>query len=339
MGHVMVSATINIGISGWRYAPWRGVFYPEGLPQRNELAYASSLFPTIEINGSFYSLQRPSSYGAWCEATPTRFRFSVKAPRFITHIRRLREIETPLANFFASGVLRLGAKFGPILWQFPPSFRYDAERMEAFFKLLPRTTGEAAELGARHDEHLKEAPCLEIDRSRRMRHAIEIRHRTFETEAFVEQLRRHRIGLVVADTAGKWPLMEDVTSDFVYVRLHGDEELYVSGYTEEALDDWARRIAAWRKGGEVKDARRVGPAAKKAAEGRDVFVYFDNDVKVHAPYDAMKLSHRLGLGPAPEDVPPPDSVSEVPRVEWPRHGGAEPARSAKTRKAKATPGR
>lgn len=317
----MGSASVHVGISGWRYPPWRGVFYPKGLPQRNELAYASSVFATIEINGSFYSLQSPSSYGAWGEATPRHFQFSVKAPRFITHIKRLREIETPLANFFASGVLRLGAKFGPILWQFPPSFKYDAARMEAFFELLPRTTAEAAKLAAKHDEHLKSEPWMEIDRARRLRHAIEIRHRSFENEEFVAQLRKHRIALVVADTAGKWPLMEDVTADFVYVRLHGDEELYVSGYTEEALDDWARRIAAWRKGGEVKDARRVGPAAKKAAKGRDVFVYFDNDVKVQAPYDAMKLAHRLGLGPAPEGVPPPNSVSEVPRVNWPRYGG------------------
>ena len=317
----IMAASVNIGISGWRYAPWRGVFYPRGLPQRNELAYASSLFPSIEINGSFYSLQRPSSYGAWSEAVPSHFQFSVKAPRFITHIRRLREIETPLANFFASGVLRLGAKFGPVLWQFPPSFRYDPEKMEAFFRLLPKTSAAAAELALEHDDHLKAEAWLKIDRSRRLRHAIEIRHRSFETPEFVAQLRRHRVALVVADTAGRWPLMEDVTADFIYVRLHGDEVLYTSGYTEEALADWAWRIEAWRRGGEVKDARRIGPAAAKRAAGRDVFVYFDNDVKVQAPYDAMKLAHRLGLGPKPEGVPAPDSIHEVPRVEWPRYGG------------------
>ena len=313
-------ASIRIGISGWRYAPWRGVFYPEGLPQRNELAYAASLFPSIEINGSFYSLQRPSSYGAWGEATPPHFQFSVKAPRFITHIKRLREIEKPLANFFASGVLRLGAKFGPILWQFPPSFRYDAGKMEAFFSLLPRTTGAAAGLAARHDDHLKARAWLRPGPSRRLRHAIEIRHRSFETPDFVALLRRHRIGLVVADTAGRWPLMEDLTADFVYVRLHGDEELYTSGYTDKALEDWARRIDAWRKGGEVEDARTVAPALRSRKTGRDVYVYFDNDVKVHAPYDAMKLAHRLGLGPEPSGTPEPGSVLEVPRVTWPRYG-------------------
>ncbi len=313
-------ASIRIGISGWRYAPWRGVFYPEGLPQRNELAYGASLFPSIEINGSFYSLQRPSSYGAWSEATPKHFQFAVKAPRFITHIKRLREIEKPLANFFASGVLRLGAKLGPILWQFPPSFRYDAAKMEAFFSLLPRTTGAAAKLAAGHDEHLKARAWLRTDRSRRLRHAVEIRHRSFETVDFVMQLRRHRIGLVVADTAGRWPLMEDLTADFVYVRLHGDEELYTSGYTDKALDDWARRIDAWQHGGEVKDARTVARPGSRRKAGRDVFVYFDNDVKVHAPYDAMKLAHRLGLGPKPVEAPPSDRVKEVPRVNWPRYG-------------------
>jgi uncharacterized protein YecE (DUF72 family) len=322
-------ATVRIGISGWRYAPWRGVFYPEGLPQRNELAYASSLFASIEINGSFYSLQKPASYGAWAEATPERFAFSVKGPRFITHILRLEGVETPLANFFASGVLRLGAKLGPMLWQFPPSFRYDAEKMEAFFALLPRDARAAAAMAARHDNHLKAEPWLRIDDpGRPLRHAVEIRHESFTTPDFVAQLRRHGVALVVADTAGRWPLMEDVTADFVYVRLHGDEELYASGYSDEALADWARRIEAWRGGGEVKDARRVGPAAKKARGGREVFVYFDNDVKVHAPYDAMKLAHRLGLGPEPLDLPAAGSVKEVPRVEWPCYGGTGKKRAA-----------
>lgn len=313
-------ATVRIGISGWRYAPWRGVFYPRRLPQRNELAYAARLLPSIEINGSFYSLQRPGSYHAWHEAVPRHFQFSVKAPRFITHVKRLRDIETPLANFFASGVLRLGAKLGPILWQFPPSFRYDPERMEAFFNLLPNTTGEAAQLARHHDDHLRARAWLQVDRSRRLRHAIEIRHKSFETADFIAQLRRHRIALVVADTAGRWPLMEDLTADFVYVRLHGDKELYASGYTDSALDDWTRRIRAWQKGGEVKDARTVAAPARRRKTGRDVFVYFDNDVKVQAPYDAMKLAHRLGLGPAPTDVPPPDSIHDVPRTSWPRYG-------------------
>ncbi|HEY8932010.1 MAG TPA: DUF72 domain-containing protein [Rariglobus sp.] len=319
-------ATARIGISGWRYPPWRGVFYPKGLPQRNELAYASSIFPSIEINGSFYSLQRPSSWAAWQEATPAHFRFSVKAPRFITHIKRLRGVDTALANFWASGVLRLNEKLGPILWQFPPSFRYDSVLMEEFFEKLPRTTADALAQARRHDEHVYQRTWLKIDRRRRLRHAIEIRHRTFATPAFIRQLRRHRIGLVVADTAGKWPFIEDVTADFVYVRLHGDEVLYTSGYTEEALDRWAIKIAAWTRGAQAKGVKTLLPPVEKRPAGRDVFVYFDNDVKVRAPYDAMSLSHRLGLGPAPINVPPIGSIREVARVNWPLYGRKKSAR-------------
>jgi uncharacterized protein YecE (DUF72 family) len=313
-------ASVRIGISGWRYPPWRGVFFPQGLPQRNELAYAASIFPSIEINGSFYSLQRPSSYGAWAEATPPNFQFSVKAPRFITHIKRLRGVETAVANFFASGVLRLSAKLGPILWQFPPSFRYDVELMEAFFSGLPHTTDDALEVARHHDDHLRTEAWLKIEQSRPLRHAIEIRHRSFETPDFVEQLRRHHIALVVADTAGRWPLIEDLTADFVYVRLHGDEVLYTSGYTEEALAVWARKIEAWRKGIQAADVKTLTPPLPARKTGRDVFVYFDNDVKVRAPYDAMSLSHRLGLGPPPIELPPAKSVQEVARVQWPLYG-------------------
>ena len=313
-------ATVRIGISGWRYPPWRGIFYPEGLPQRNELAYGSSIFPSIEINGSFYSLQRPSSWGAWHDATPAHFQFSVKAPRFITHIKRLRGVDTALANFWASGLLRLNAKLGPILWQFPPSFRYDPALMDDFFEKLPRTTAEALKLARGHDHHVHNKTWLKIDRSRRLRHAIEIRHATFETAGFARQLCRHGIALVVADTAGKWPFMEDVTADFIYVRLHGDEVLYTSGYTAEALDRWALKIEAWSKGTQVKGAKTVVPPLPARRSGRDVFVYFDNDAKVRAPYDAMSLSHRLGLGPAPVDVPPAKSIHEVARVNWPLYG-------------------
>ncbi len=315
-------ATVRIGISGWRYPPWRGVFFPHGLPQRNELAYASSLFPSIEINGSFYSLQTPSSYGAWADATPQHFQFSVKAPRFITHIRRLREADTAVANFFASGLLRLGEKLGPVLWQFPPSFTYDAELMETFFASLPRTTGEAAKLARRHDDHLRSPAWLKIDRSRRLRHAIEIRHRSFATEDFVRRARRHRVAIVVADTAGRWPLIEDLTTDFVYVRLHGDEELYTSGYTDDALDAWAKKIEAWQRGTADESVKTLAAPGGERKTGRDVYVYFDNDVKVRAPHDAMSLLHRLGLGPPPIELPPANSVKEVPRLQWPVFGRA-----------------
>ena len=284
-----------IGISGWRYAPWRKLFYPPKLPQRQELAFAARMLPTIELNGSFYSLQRPASWLAWHDETPDGFVFSVKGPRFITHMRRLKEVRAPLANFFASGVLALRQKLGPVLWQFPPNLAFDAERFEAFFQLLPRDTDAAAALAAEHDQRVDGRTWLEPAPKRPLRHAVEIRHESFADPAFVALLRRQRIGLVVADTAGRWPLMEDVTSDFVYVRLHGDKELYASGYGEAALDRWAARIDAWRHGGEVKDARKVSPTAMPPRASRDVFCYFDNDVKVHAPYDAAGLARRLGV--------------------------------------------
>lgn len=273
---------IRIGISGWRYAPWRGVFYPPALPQRCELEYAARLFPSIEINGSFYSLQSPASWQAWHHATPDHFVFAVKGPRYVTHILRLRECGTALANFFASGVLLLRGKLGPFLWQFPPNFRFDAERFAAFFAMLPRTMEDAVRVAGQHDPDRMRGRHAwpEATSGQPIRHCVEIRHPSFETDAFPQLLRDHDIGLVVADTAGKWPLLFDVTSGAVYVRLHGDEALYVSGYSDEALRTWAGRIRAW------------------ADAGLDVFVYFDNDVKVHAPFDAHALMRLLGA-----DVP------------------------------------
>jgi uncharacterized protein YecE (DUF72 family) len=284
-----------IGISGWRYAPWRGVFYPPKLPQRRELEFASRMLPTIEINGSFYSLQRPELYSQWRDATPEDFVFSVKGPKYITHMRRLKEVETPLANFFASGVLALRAKLGPILWQFAPQMRFDPERFERFFAMLPRDTVSALALAKRHDAKVEGRVELTIDGKRPVRHACEIRHESFADPAFIAMLRKHRIALVVADTAGRWPLLEDLTSDFVYVRLHGDEELYASGYGAAALDRWAERIRTWRGGGQVKDAQLASQRAAPKRTHRDVFCYFDNDVKVHAPYDAAHLAARLGV--------------------------------------------
>lgn len=310
------TGAVRIGISGWRYAPWRGTFYPAGLAQHRELEYASRAVGTIEINGSFYSLQTPESYRRWHDATPEGFVFAVKGGRFITHNKRLRDVRAPLANFMASGVLALGGKLGPFLWQLPPSFRFDAARLEAFFAILPRTMSEAAKLARKHDGRLRTRAWLRVAADRPLRHALEVRHRSFEDPAFVELLRRHGIGLVVADTAGKWPFLEDVTADFVYVRLHGDEELYASGYSSSALEAWARKIEAWRRGRRPAEARTVGARAPRTALGRDVFVYFDNDVKVRAPYDAMALAHRLGLGPRPGAPPDPAAITETPRTTW-----------------------
>jgi uncharacterized protein YecE (DUF72 family) len=265
----------RIGISGWRYPPWRKVFYPEGLPQRAELEYASRRLNSIEINGSFYSLQRPTSYQRWYDETPPGFVFSVKGPRFVTHMKKLADVEAPLANFFASGVLALADKLGPVLWQLPPTLGYDPDRLAAFFELLPRSTSAAAEVAKGHDERMEGRSLLTSPVDQPLRHALEIRHPSYENEEFLDLLREHDIAVVCADTAGKWPMMDSVTTDFGYVRLHGAEELYVSGYDDKALDAWATKIQAWQ---------------------RDVYVYFDNDVKVRAPFDAEALAGRLGIG-------------------------------------------
>jgi uncharacterized protein YecE (DUF72 family) len=305
------AGTVRIGISGWTYAPWRGVFYPKGVPQKRELEYAASQFNSLEINGTFYGMQRPDAFGDWADRVPDDFVFAVKAPRFITHIRRLREAATPLANFIASGLLRLGAKLGPILWQFPPNFRFDAERIEAFLKLLPHDTEAAARFGKNHDDKLKAPAWLKVDAERKMRHAFEIRNETFRTKAFVDLLRRYDIALVCADTV-EWPRLMDLTSDFVYCRLHGSEELYASGYDEEALDAWAGRVTAWANGGEPADAERVDGNGRR--QKRDVFVYFDNDTKVRAPFDAKSLTERVDRLLKPTRSRSPTSRDRAARI-------------------------
>jgi uncharacterized protein YecE (DUF72 family) len=276
---------VRIGISGWTYAPWRGRFYPRGLGQRNELAYVAERMNSVEINGSFYALQRRSSYEAWAAAVPDDFVFSVKGGRFITHMKKLAGIETPLANFLASGVLALGRKLGPILWQLPPNLGFDSERIEAFFQLLPRTTGAAAAIAVDHDQRIPADRALTTvaDPAQRIRHAVEVRHETFRTNEFYELLRRQQVALVVADSPGKWPFIEEITTDFMYVRLHGHDELYTSGYSDESLDEWAAKIRNW------------------VAANQDVYIYCDNDAKVRAPYDAMGLMQRLGLSARASD--------------------------------------
>lgn len=283
---------IYVGISGWRYKGWRGVFYPDKLPQRQELEFASRMFDTIELNGSFYSLQRPSNFLHWSSATPKGFIFSVKGSRYITHMRRLAGVEAPLANFFAQGLLQFAAKLGPILWQFPANFKFEPERLEQFFQLLPKTQKQAASLARKHDERLANRSWFDVGREARLRHAIEIRHESFVCEEFVQLLRRYQIGLVVADTV-EWPLLMDVTAGFVYCRLHGSEQLYASGYSAKALDVWAHRIVTWASGGEVRDGRRASKRDAPDRKGRDVYVYFDNDMKVRAPFDAEELKSKV----------------------------------------------
>jgi uncharacterized protein YecE (DUF72 family) len=310
---------IFIGISGWRYQPWRGVFYPPGLIQNRELEFASRALPTIEINGSFYSLQRPESYAAWYAATPPGFIFSVKGNRYITHILRLRDIERPLANVFASGVFNLREKLGPFLWQFPPSFRYDREQIEHFLSLLPHDTEQALQLARKREPHMHGRSRLAIDQNRKLRHAMEIRNASFVDDSFVALLRKYKVALVVADTAGKWPYREDVTADFMYLRLHGEEELYASGYTEAALDRWAARIRAWSTGFEPADAKRISATAPQKRASRDIYCYFDNDIKVKAPFDAKRLIEKLGLdeGLMPFSWQGDPQKQERPRTNWP----------------------
>lgn len=283
---------VRIGISGWRYKGWRGVFYPRDLPQKRELAYAASIFPSIEINGTFYSLQRPESFGRWSSETPENFVFSVKGSRYLTHVLRLKQINKPLANFFGSGLLRLGPKLGPILWQFPPNFRFNPARMESFFKLLPRDFSAAAQLARRHDKRISGRSWMRVDENHAIRHAVEIRNDSFLTPDFVHLLRAYRIALVCAD-AVEWPRRMDVTSDFIYCRLHGSEQLYASGYGPKALDEWAVRAAAWAQGREPRDAERIDPNSAPRASCRDVYVFFDNDAKVRAPADAQELTRRV----------------------------------------------
>ncbi|MGX7826765.1 DUF72 domain-containing protein [Actinokineospora sp. 24-640] len=269
-----MTGTVRIGTSGWVYPPWRGVFYPKGVPQKKELAYLAGVLNSVEINASFYSLQRPSSYQNWRDQTPEDFVFAVKGSRFITHMKRLRDAEEAMANFFASGLLALGPKLGPILWQLPATFPFEPDVIDAFLTALPRTTAEAAALATRHDHRLEGRAHTTTDADRPLRHAVEPRHPGFLSQEFTTLMRAHRTAIVIADAAGDWPNIEEVTTDFVYIRLHGDEELYTSGYTDKALDRWATKIREWRT-------------------HADVYTYFDNDAKVRAPVDAQALASRL----------------------------------------------
>ena len=314
----------RVGISGWRYAPWRGKFYPPKLPVARELNFAARCVNSLEINGSFYSLQSPNAYRQWYDNTPPDFLFSVKGSRFITHMKRLKNIEEAQANFWASGILRLEEKLGPILWQLPPNFSFDRDALARFLDELPRSTAEAAKIGRHHSAFMKHRRWLEIAKNRRLRHAIEIRHESFITEEFVRLLRDHGIALVIADTAKKWPYMEDLTSDFVYARLHGEIELYTSGYDDEALDRWAHRLKKWRDGAAPKDAH-IHARRTKPLKRRDIYVYFDNDAKVYAPFNAMDLARRLGIARDYEQIKKNTILSGRPkqrrddrRSAWPR---------------------
>lgn len=292
--------SIRVGISGWRFPPWRQVFYPKGLIQKDELHFASRQVNSIEINGSFYATQSPQSYKKWYAETPDDFVFSVKGPRYITHIRRLKDIKLPLANFYASGVLHLQEKLGPMLWQFPPNFIFHEDRLEEFFKLLPRDFKSAVKLAQQSDRYEPDFPESAVRSNLKLRHSIEIRNHSFENPFFIQLLKKYDVALVFADTAGRWPYMEDVTSDFVYLRLHGDEELYTSGYGDEMLKWWSERVKAWSTGKKPEHSFELIEESPNKKD-TDVYVYFDNDVKVHAPFDAQKLLKLLKISISPRE--------------------------------------
>ena len=264
-----------VGTSGWRYREWRGDFYPPGLRQKDELRYVAEQVDSVELNGSFYSLQRPESYRRWADETPDGFVFAVKGSRFLTHMLALRNTRVGLANFLASGVLALDGKLGPILWQLPARTRFDAGVLEEFLAGLPRDTAEALDLAQEHDDRLDGRAHLSIDRPRPLRYALEPRHESFGGDAALALLRRYDVALVQADTAGTWPDFRETTADFRYVRLHGSTQLYAGGYTDDELDAWAADAATW------------------LAAGQDTYVYFDNDIDGRAPFDAVGLAARL----------------------------------------------
>ena len=271
---------VRIGTSGWRYGRWRGDFYPPGLRQREELAYLSNRVNSIELNGSFYSLQRPDRYRSWSGSVPRDFEFAVKGGRYITHLRQLQGVETALANHFASGVLALGTALGPTLWQLPARSRFDEARLGHFLSLLPHTLGELAELARHHDEEILAGRALTeiedgVDPRTRVRHALEPRHESFDDPRALKLLSQHGVALVESDSAGTWPKFVATTADFAYVRLHGQERLYSGGYDETALDGWAHRLRGL------------------SAEGLDSYVFFDNDIDGRAPHDAVALLARV----------------------------------------------
>ncbi|MDN5768500.1 MAG: DUF72 domain-containing protein [Humibacillus sp.] len=291
-----------VGVSGWRYPRWRGDFYPRGLPQRLELTYAAERMTSIEVNGSFYSLQRPTSYAAWRDATPDDFVLALKGGRYLTHLKRLVDVKTPLANFFASGVLALGPKLGPILWQLPETLAFDPRVLESFLALLPHNTDQASKLAARHDDKLSVRAVIAPRAETTVLHAVEPRHPSFDTAAARALCAEHGVAIVMADSAGRWPTLTDTnessgstgspdaaraSSTLHYLRLHGETDLYTGGYTDASLDRWAKRCRDW------------------LALGHDVHVYFDNDAQGHAPYDAMRLLERLGRSGGPTGRPTP----------------------------------
>jgi uncharacterized protein YecE (DUF72 family) len=262
-------AMIRIGVGGWVFAPWRGVFYPADLPRSRELAYASRHLTSIEINGTFYGAQKPESFRRWHAETPEDFVFSVKGTRFATHRRELAAARPSVERFLASGVLELREKLGPILWQFPPTTRFDEEGFGAFLEHLP--------------------PSID---DRTIRHVVEVRHPSFLNARFIAQLRRRGVAVALVDSVTH-PLLADLTADFVYARLRRSEASEATGYPLAALDVWAERFRRWAAGREVADLPLQLPEEKARDAPRDCFVYFISGAKERAPAAAQALIERL----------------------------------------------
>lgn len=268
----------RIGAAGWKKPLWRGQFYPPGLPQRRELEYVTDRLSSLELNATFHALPRPSTYLDWHAQTPEGFVFAVKGHKVVTHNHGLRKAAADVTDFLASGLLGLREKLGPVLWQLPPTLAFDRDTVEAFFTALPHSVYEAQQL-IRHtgvgemDSVAADAP------DRPIRHAIEVRHPSFSTPDFVDQLHRHGVAAVVTNSS-EWPTLPASTADFVYVRLQGKAN--PEGYDDATLDGWAKRVKGWLSGENSADGT-----------GRDVFAYFIDRDGTRPPFDAMRLRARL----------------------------------------------
>ena len=267
----MKSGPIRIGIGGWTFEPWRGVFYPERLPQAKELGYASERLTSIEVNGTFYRSQTPATFKKWASEVPAGFVFALKGPRFAVNRSVLKDAGDSIKRFLDSGLTELGDRLGPLLWQFAPTKKFDAADFGGFLELLPHA----------YDK-------------RPMRHVIEVRHDSFRTAEFTALLRSFNLPAVFTDHA-KYPNIADVTGDFVYARLQRGKDTIPTAYPPKEIGGWAGRLQTWAEGGEPDDLQRIDapPKAKGKSKPRDVFAYVIHEGKVRAPAAAMALIERL----------------------------------------------
>ncbi|MGB8428418.1 MAG: DUF72 domain-containing protein [Pseudolabrys sp.] len=259
---------IYVGIGGWTYEPWRGVFYPKGLPHARELGYAGEHLTSIEVNGTFYRTQTPATFRKWASEVPEQFVFSLKGPRYAVNRRVLKEAGDSIKRFLDSGVTELGPRLGPLLWQFTPYKKFDEADFGGFLELLPKTFD-----------------------GRTLRHVVEVRHDSFKADAFVALLRKFEVPVVFAEH-DTYPAIADITADFVYARLQKGDEKLKAGYPPKALDGWAARAKVWAQGGEPKDLPRIVKTSAKK-QPRDVFVYFIHEAKIRAPAAAMALIEKV----------------------------------------------